>query len=650
MELHQHDKILVVDDNAVFRKILSRQINKYGFETLELTSGSDVIQKMSRHNNEFGLIFLDQTMPELSGMETFLELQETIPDLPPVIMITAHDSLNLALSFMKAGGFDFLVKPIDPDVVGAKIEKALRHHHKQQLKAQPENKTSASPGQDPIENLAIWRCLDRDGKHQWWSEGLIRILGYQNHDENYLIQELITRCDLDLSKRLKKPPSHGESFRTSLTLRCGDQKERNFLLYASCSHQKDKDGFKWQGCLIPEGPVTEETRPAMPEGKTLLHFLANPTAWFVGQQFVAGNLHLNRFIADHTLRTQKEFADFMSSKGYSSLMIPLEKDQLLLFAPHEITNKKETTANARDRLGLIIGKSQAMQPVYEKITQTAKTDSGILIQGESGTGKELTARTIHNLSHRSSGPFVAVNCGAIPPNLFESEFFGHRKGAFTGAIHDKSGYFDQANRGTLFLDEIGELSQENQAKLLRALDKYGYIPVGGKATVKADIRVVAATNRDLTQMMQQGNFREDLFYRINVIHIALPPLRERHGDIPYLTEHLLTNLPKGPYRKLSARQIEALEHHHWPGNVRELTNVLNRFRSIGALEFNPESPSSQAQVAIVKPLAEALAEFEKNQILQALNQNDWHRGKTAKALDLPERTLRRKMSAFGLKT
>ena len=225
----------------------------------------------------------------------------------------------------------------------------------------------------------------------------------------------------------------------------------------------------------------------------------------------------------------------------------------------------------------IVAKSDKMQRVLEAVSRIAKTDSTVYIHGESGTGKELIAKAIHLASPRKDKPFVAINCAAIPETLLESELFGHEKGAFTGAVRSTKGLFTQANEGTLFLDEIGDMPLSIQVKLLRALEERQFYPVGGEKPVQVDVRVVVATKKDLVEEVKKGQFREDLFYRIHVIPIVLPPLKDRIEDIPYLVDHLLKKISqqmKRDVKGLTPKAMEKLMQHDWPGNVRELENTL----------------------------------------------------------------------------
>ncbi len=309
----------------------------------------------------------------------------------------------------------------------------------------------------------------------------------------------------------------------------------------------------------------------------------------------------------------------------------------------------------RYKFGNIIGKSRPMQELYELILKAANSDANVVVYGESGTGKEMVARAIHEMSNRRNKVFVAVNCGAIPETLLESEFFGYKKGAFTGANMDKHGYLDIAENSTLFLDEVGELDLNLQVKLLRVIDGGGYTPVGSNKTKYSDFRIIAATNKNLVEQVNKKLMREDFFYRMHVIPVTVPPLRERKEDIPLLVEHFLKLYCDSEERQsLPVKIFEALQNHDWPGNVRELENVLKRYVTIQRLDFiNPHKPytankTNDYSIQENAGLHDAVKMFEKEHIARMLEQNCWHRGKTAKMLHIPERTLYRKLKQFQL--
>ncbi len=316
-------------------------------------------------------------------------------------------------------------------------------------------------------------------------------------------------------------------------------------------------------------------------------------------------------------------------------------------------NLLKTRLEDRFRLGEIIGKSKPMQQVYQLIAKAAANPGTAIIYGPSGTGKELVARAIHHMSAQKNNPFVAVNCGAISEHLMEREFFGHAKGAFTGADRTKAGFLDQADSGTLFLDELGEISLAMQVKLLRVLEGHGYTPVGSTQVKTPDIRILAATNRDLKAEVAKGRIREDFYYRIHVLPIHLPPLRERQEDIPLLVDHFLaktTGSAQPP--RLPAHIMAQLSAHDWPGNVRELQNVIRRYAIFGELDLPkvlglPSAPSLSPGVPGTT-LKQKLAWMEKQLITDALEKHRWNRGKAARELGVDPKTLYRKIKQMGI--
>lgn len=300
----------------------------------------------------------------------------------------------------------------------------------------------------------------------------------------------------------------------------------------------------------------------------------------------------------------------------------------------------------RYRLGEILGRSSAMQTVYELILKAAATDASVAVFGESGSGKELVAHAIHNHSDRKDKRFVAVNCGAIQESLFEREFFGHRKGAFSSAHADAPGYLDMADGGTLLLDEVSELTVNMQAKLLRAIEGGGYRPVGGTKVMSSDFRIISASNVALGDRVTTGRMRNDFFYRIQVVQIQLPPLRERRQDIPLLVEHFLRKMKAPPgISNVSGRIMDILVEYDWPGNVRELRNVLQRYITLGHFEFlSPGSESAHSPITASIDLREAVQQLEKSLIKRALGETDGNRTKAAKLLGISRRALFRKMA------
>jgi two-component system nitrogen regulation response regulator NtrX len=351
--------------------------------------------------------------------------------------------------------------------------------------------------------------------------------------------------------------------------------------------------------------------------------------------------------------------------AYDFLEKPLSLERILLTVNHALADRKlrEQVRDLKSRYSLdelLIGESEAMRKLEEQIGSAAPSASRVLISGENGSGKEVVARTLHRLSLRADAPFIDVNCAAIPEELIESELFGHRKGAFTGAIDDRKGKFELADGGTLFLDEIGDMSLKTQAKVLRVLQEQTFQKVGGQQTLTVDVRVIAATNKDLEKEIEKNTFRSDLYFRLNVIPIEVPPLRARGNDVVLLAEHFLRRFAAEtatPRKKLSAGAATKLRAYHWPGNVRELRNVIERLAILLKNEtIEPEDvqlgtrvPPAPADIAANLTLREARDEFEKQYILSRLRELAGNVSRTADALGVERSNLYRKLHAYGIR-
>jgi two-component system, NtrC family, nitrogen regulation response regulator NtrX len=343
---------------------------------------------------------------------------------------------------------------------------------------------------------------------------------------------------------------------------------------------------------------------------------------------------------------------------------PLSLERVLLTVTHALNDRKlrEQVRDLRRHLSLediLIGESEAMNGLDEQIRSAAPSGSRVLITGENGSGKEIVARTLHRLSLRADQPFIDVNCAAIPEELIESELFGHRKGAFTGAIDERKGKFELADGGTLFLDEIGDMSLRTQAKVLRVLQEQTFQRVGGQQTIKVDVRVIAATNKDLQAEISSGTFRSDLYYRLAVIPIEVPPLRDRGNDVVLLAEHFLRRYAAESgqkKKKLTAGAAAKLKAYHWPGNVRELRNVVERLAillrgdTIEAADIQLGTrPPSAPEIGANLTLKEARDEFEKQYILARLRDHAGNVSRTADTLGVERSNLYRKLHAYGIR-
>jgi transcriptional regulator with GAF, ATPase, and Fis domain len=349
-------------------------------------------------------------------------------------------------------------------------------------------------------------------------------------------------------------------------------------------------------------------------------------------------------------------------------------DTRLRFEPLEASRKVQLSS--RQRLAGMVGCSVATRAFFAKVEKAAPTESSVLITGETGCGKELVAEAIHELSPRKNGPFVVLDCGSLPENLVESELFGHERGAFTGAINSYAGAFERANGGTVFLDEIGELPISLQPKLLGVLERRQVRRLGGNAPINVDVRIVAATNRDLAKEMNRGTFREDLYYRLAVLRVHVPPLRERLEDIPLLVEHFLSMLPGGDAVRLRPETIDKLRNHHYPGNVRELRNLIERSVVLAQSGgFDEEAPWAQLQtpvpvssggaaaapndpgdmsvhIDVDVPFKQAkqrmVGDFERRYLAQLMDKYDGNVSRAARAAGLDRMTVHKMLTRRGL--
>ncbi len=353
--------------------------------------------------------------------------------------------------------------------------------------------------------------------------------------------------------------------------------------------------------------------------------------------------------------------------AYDFIEKPLSLEKTLLATTRALEHSRleRENRNLRERLERgqeIVGKSAVIEELRQQIAIAAPTTGRVLIHGENGSGKELVARAIHSLSARGDGPFVEVNCAAIPEELIESELFGHERGAFTGAVARRRGKFELADQGTLFLDEISDMSLKTQAKVLRALEEQAFERVGGKDTIRVDVRVLAASNQNLQERIAAGTFREDLFYRLNVIPVEVPPLRQRKEDIPLLVEHFIRLFSLENGKRAKTVSVEALAYflsYDWPGNVRELRNMVERLvimtprDVIGPEDLPPplrprDAPGTAEETQRERTLKEARETFERAFILSELRANDWNMTRTAEKLGIERSHLYRKLKAYGI--
>ena len=612
LKLDSKYTVLIVDDVPENIQVLSSLLEQKGITIFIAQSGRDALEIVAR--NPPDLILLDIMMPGMTGFDVCAHLkQDPAAKAIPIIFLTAKtDTADIVKGF-EIGAVDYVTKPfhlaelLSRVFTHLELKKArdLITAQNQQLEQQNRALQACYARKEQqyrllIENVADGIGIIREGKWVFVNDALSAMLGFT---ANQLIGNAL------------------------LALVHEDYKAELRQTYQRFETGEFEPGWQVLQCIIRG------------DGREL---------WIEGRQSVIEWEGCPAILVSMRDISQHKFRE---------IEIEREKEQLRAENVQLKASLKE-----RYRFGKIVGKSQAMQEVYKLILDAAASDANVIICGESGTGKELMAQTIHALSNRQDKAFVPVNCGAIPEALFESEFFGHRKGSFTGAHRDKEGFFGLARAGSLFLDELEALSPVMQTKLLRAVEGGGYMPVGGDKIRNTDVRIIAATNRDLPEQVKQGLMRDDFFYRMYVIAITVPPLRERREDIPLLIDHFLKKYSAASQQPaLSGKMLKALYDYDWPGNVRELQNTIQRFLTTGRLDYIGEKPLTSSRNLVATgdlsgmevdqegmDLQATLDEFEKRVLTKILAQNHWHRGKTAQMLHITERTLYRKMQKYQL--
>ena len=592
--MNQDVRILILEDSPGDAELMERELRR---SHLKFSAKRvDTRNDFVRQLTDFApdLILADYTLPQFDGMRALQLSQETTP-LIPVIIVTGSLSEEIAVECMKTGAADYVLK--DALVrLGPAVKSALQKKQVQEAKARAENALRRSARQYRLlaENVADGIGIIQKKRLVFVNDALTTILGQP-------AGQLLGTNPVKLFHK-------------------DDQARFSVVFEQRVQHRFHNE--RQTVCIPGKGrEIWIEERHSLIEWE--------------------GRPAIIMAVRDITERKLHEMA--------------MEQENARL---EKVTTTLGSTVKDRYKLGSLVGKSPAMQEVYENILKAAASEANVFIYGESGTGKDVVAQTIHKLSNRHAQRCVAVNCGAIPDGLFERELFGHQKGAFTGAHKDKQGFFGAAHNGSLFLDEVAELSLNMQVKLLRALENGEYTPIGDTTPRKADARIIAATNKTLEEMVQQGLLREDFFYRIHVITITVPPLRDRKEDILLLVEHFLTMFgsAKTP-SDIPGDLIEMLLQYDWPGNVRELQNVLQRYLAgqsvkLGAIRHQ-QTAQNRAVVEVelnqtAPLLSDALEQLEKELILRTLRQHHGHRSKTAAALGIPRRSLFRKMQQYGL--
>ena len=631
---HGPVKILAIDDEPVIRDSIASYLEDSGFKVLQAGDGQAGLALFRSETPD--LILLDLRMPEMDGL-AFLETLQQEAAETPVIVVSGTGVLQDAIEALRAGAHDFVTKPIlDMAVLEHAIQNALERarlrqenqRYRQHLEEEIERRTA-----DLLERTreleASNRQLQKEIAQRKQAEKALRSQEQKFRELTDLLPQPV--FETDARERFTFINRYGREMLTG-----GDQDplDQMSALDIFSAETRPQVAAAMRQTMAGKGPVEIEA-VVRRRDQTLF-----PAMVYASPIVRAGaRMGLRGILFDLTAIRKAEEARRASEAQ-------LRQENLRL----------RSSLKGVGRFGRIIGKSQPMHEVYQVILKASASSANVIIYGESGTGKELVAQTIHELSDRSRGAFVPVNCGAIPETLLESEFFGHKKGAFTGAHKDKPGFLAQAESGTLFLDEIGEINPNLQVKLLRAIEGGGYTPIGSNERLVPELRITAATNRHPTEEVRKGRLRDDFFYRIHIIPIHLPPLRSRREDIPLLIQHFLQALSDSDsVPVMPEHAIQAMMKRDWPGNVRELQNAVHRFMTLNSLESAASAalPPDQtvgapAPIDTTMSLKAAMAYYEKHYLVQLLNAHQWHRARVASVLGVDRRTLFRKMKTHGL--
>ncbi|MDM8555320.1 sigma 54-interacting transcriptional regulator [Desulfococcaceae bacterium HSG7] len=611
--------ILIVDDTLPNLELLFSMLTKEGYAVRGAPNGHTALLLISQQMPD--LILLDVRMPDMDGYEVCRRIKsgEDTHGIP-VIFISALDELGDKVEGFAVGGLDYITKPFQAEEVSARIE---THLSRRRLRIELEDR-----------NIQLKQEISERKRAE---TALQQVLDQQ--------EQRIQERTAELRER-ESQLEHIIEASDGFIFTCDAAHRIEFMNNALIKHLGyDATGQSCHRALFKSDELCpRRLSDGLSSGKTAKVEIQDPNdgKWYYS---IISPLTDSSGVI---LKTQVMMLDITERKKEEDALRKKEK-----YLRQENIRLK-TSMKDRYKFGDIIGKSSAMQKIYKIIIQAAASDANVILYGESGTGKELLAETIHGMSERNKYHLVPVNCAAIPGELIEREFFGHVKGAFTGAEHSSPGYLDKADKGTLFLDEIGDIPLNMQVKLLRVIDGGGYSPLGSTMNKKPELRIIAATHKDLKQLVRTGLMREDFFYRIHIIPIKVPPLRDRKEDIPLLIDHFMRT---GTYENrlpVSGKILAQLINYNWPGNVRELQNTLHRYHIVKRIDFVSDLSETDMDVTdeminLETPTLKAMARnFEKKILLQVLERHRWQKKAVAKILGIDRRTLFNKIKYHGL--
>jgi two-component system response regulator HydG len=622
-EVNLTGKVLVIDDEHSTLSMLRLLLRAYGYTVLTADTGEGGLDMF--HREAPHIVLVDIRMPGMNGIEVLKQVKERDPAVE-VIVITGHGDMGIAIQALQHDASDFINKPIQKDVLKVALRRA---EEKISLKKQLEDYTHnlEAKVQEATAELAkscrqletLYEISQMVGEMQSL-RGIIELL----QDKIQSITRL--RCEALLVLNTQRNAVVG----------CNDHPEAVSVGDELVASIRDLDE--------PRRLSGEERKQVVllrsqPETETLLMLpILKKDEPTVGAALVS----LPADEPDDDLR----LVTFLLSQAAGAIRRSVLQEEEL--------RALRQIVEVRQQFGDLIGRHEKMEEIYRLVANVADSDATVLIQGESGTGKELIARRIHEVSSRREGPFVVINCAAYPQTLLESELFGHEKGAFTGATYSRKGSFELAHGGTIFLDEVGEIPTEAQVKLLRVLQFMEFQRLGSETQIKVDVRVLAATSKNLRREIEDDNFREDLYYRLHVIPVTVPPLRERMSDLPLLANHFLAKFSTRSNKSVLDIEPEAMNillNYHWPGNIRELENVMEHACILAKRESVTvsELPAYlQETFGRAPENRESLRDVEKQHLLKMLKECQGNKNQAARRLKISRSTLYRKLEHYGL--